>query len=42
MWRTERLMAGVAEHYSAHDIEARLLAAIRTAGLDPYKSLARR
>ena len=33
-------MAGVAEHYSAHDIEARLLAAIRTAGLDPYKSLA--
>jgi sarcosine/dimethylglycine N-methyltransferase len=33
-------MAGLAEHYSAHDIEARLLAAIRATGLDPDKSLA--
>jgi SAM-dependent methyltransferase len=33
-------MAGLAEHYSAHDIEARLLAAIRSAGLDPDKGLA--
>src|SRR5215831_8378875 len=32
-------MAGLAEHYSAHDIEVRLFAAIRAAGLDPDKSL---
>jgi len=30
----------LAEHYSAHDIEARLLAAIRAAGLDPARGLA--
>ena len=28
-------MAGLQAHYSAHDIEARILAAIRAAGLDP-------
>jgi len=28
-------MAGQEEHYSAHDIETRILAAIRTAGLNP-------
>jgi sarcosine/dimethylglycine N-methyltransferase len=36
----ERLMDGLKEHYPAHEIEARLLAAIRIAGLDPDKGLA--
>lgn len=34
------LRAGLAEHYSAPEIEARLLAAIRAAGLDPDRGLA--
>lgn len=32
-------MSGEKAHYSAHDIEARILAAIRAAGLDPRKRL---
>jgi len=32
-------MAGVAAHYSARDIEARILAALRAAGLDPQQRL---
>ena len=32
-------MAGQEEHYSAHDIETRILAAIRTAGLNPDQRL---
>jgi len=32
-------MAGLEAHYSARDIEARILAALRTAGLDPGKRL---
>jgi sarcosine/dimethylglycine N-methyltransferase len=33
-------MAGQQAHYSAHDIEARILAALRTAGLNPEQRLA--
>ncbi|MCJ7453554.1 MAG: methyltransferase domain-containing protein [Steroidobacteraceae bacterium] len=33
-------MAGLEAHYSASDIEARILAALRTAGLDPEQRLA--
>ena len=32
-------MTGLNSHYSARDIEARILAALRTAGLDPAKRL---
>lgn len=32
-------MAGVQAHYSAHDIESRILAALRAAGLDPDRGL---
>jgi sarcosine/dimethylglycine N-methyltransferase len=32
-------MNGLAAHYSAHDIEARILAALRAAGLDPGQRL---
>jgi hypothetical protein len=32
-------MAGVKAHYSAHDIKARILAAIRAAGLNPEQRL---
>jgi SAM-dependent methyltransferase len=32
-------MAGLEEHYSAQDIEARILAALRAAGLDPSQRL---
>lgn len=32
-------MSGLQAHYAAHDIEARLLAAIRAAGLDPAQRL---
>ena len=32
-------MAGLEAHYSARDIEARILAALRTAGLDPERRL---
>lgn len=32
-------MAGLQAHYSAHDIEARILAAVRAAGLDPAQRL---
>jgi len=32
-------MAGLERHYSAPDIEARILAALRTAGLDPQRRL---
>lgn len=32
-------MAGLEAHYSAHDIEARILAALRTAGLNPEQRL---
>ena len=32
-------MAGLEEHYSAHDIEARILAALRGAGLNPEQRL---
>ncbi|MDH4181371.1 MAG: class I SAM-dependent methyltransferase, partial [Betaproteobacteria bacterium] len=32
-------MAGLEEHYSAQDIETRILAALRTAGLDPSRRL---
>jgi SAM-dependent methyltransferase len=32
-------MAGLEEHYSARDIEARILAALRAAGLDPEQRL---
>ena len=32
-------MSGLQTHYSAHDIEARILAAIRAAGLDPDRRL---
>jgi sarcosine/dimethylglycine N-methyltransferase len=35
----ELLMAGLQAHYSARDIEARILAAIRAAGLNPDKRL---
>jgi SAM-dependent methyltransferase len=35
-------MAGLATHYSARDIEARILAAIRAAGLDPGQRLSPR
>ena len=34
-----KLMAGAEAHYSARDIEARILAAIRAAGLDPEQRL---
>lgn len=32
-------MSGLDKHYSAHDIEARILAALRNAGVDPDKRL---
>jgi len=32
-------MTGLAAHYSARDIESRILAAIRAAGLDPEQRL---
>lgn len=33
-------MAGLEAHYSARDIEARILAAVRAAGLNPEQRLA--
>lgn len=32
-------MAGLEDHYSVNDIEARILAALRAAGLDPEQRL---
>jgi len=32
-------MAGLESHYSAHDIETRILAALRAAGLNPEQGL---